>query len=358
MSGNIYNVYQIKFIFTFEKWVIIQHHNWEANRDRPLPNLPPQAGEGTVGQKTKSPHLTVPSPACGGRLGRGQSLLVLWLNMLNSYKNGLTEISPMKNISYAITALLISSSALAAETSFSGSGATSVPGSIPGYAKTLRLRSAPPGLTGMNFVSSKTEQLQLQVRELDLEWQILQIKQRLLDLQRNALIEESSSTANSNLRWIDATAGKVPPKAVNAGLNNDTGLYICHTDYIGGTHPGQWVQQGCLISYGGSAFTQPQFQVLINNDNNQPVIWKDSRALQPYLTGFYIPQGNMDSPVVGGSENNHPLYICRAMYNNAIHLGKVFGDGRNCNIAIDGSEVLAGTFEVLFNHPTERARLL
>ncbi len=57
------------------KLVTIQHVNQRANRDCPHPNLPPQAGEGTVGQKTKSPHRTVPSPACGGRLGWGQSLL-------------------------------------------------------------------------------------------------------------------------------------------------------------------------------------------------------------------------------------------------------------------------------------------
>ncbi len=32
--------------FSCESPNILQHHNWEANRDRPHPNLPPQAGEG------------------------------------------------------------------------------------------------------------------------------------------------------------------------------------------------------------------------------------------------------------------------------------------------------------------------
>src|SRR5579871_604332 len=39
----------------------------------PLPNLPPQAGEGTARAMLRlmAYCLTVPSPACGGRLGRG-----------------------------------------------------------------------------------------------------------------------------------------------------------------------------------------------------------------------------------------------------------------------------------------------
>src|SRR5579871_4432016 len=56
----------------------------------PLPNLPPQAGEGTARAMLRlmAYCLTVPSPACGGRLGRGLSQMANKDKMCLIQKNG------------------------------------------------------------------------------------------------------------------------------------------------------------------------------------------------------------------------------------------------------------------------------
>jgi len=51
------------------------------------------------------------------------------------------------------------------------------------------------------------------------------------------------------------------------------------------------------------------------------------------------------SVVIGGKENGRNLAVCRAIYNNAFHAGKVVGT--NCNIGWGGSEMVISEFEVL-----------
>jgi hypothetical protein len=212
--------------------------------------------------------------------------------------------------------------------------------------------------------SNQQQQLQLQAQELQLEQKILEIKQRLLFLQQQAALQNQTAQQNSNLNWVDAHPEKIPAHAVIGAYANDKPLYICHAEYLlQGTHPGQVNSKGCLITYGGKAMVMPHYQVLIAS---QAVQWKSSEALQfylrraviPYYPVYYsgsAPLANMSNsiggvPVQGGYEPNHPIYICRAMYGDTIHLGKTFGiDGQPvCNIGVDGSEIHVPTFEVLF----------
>ncbi len=200
----------------------------------------------------------------------------------------------------------------------------------------------------------KQQELQLQAQELQLEQQILQIKQRLLQLQQQEAVQPAVNPT-VNLAWVDADNGDIPKQAIMAANSNGNKVYICHTEYLQGVHPGQLTDKGCLISYGGRAITQTHYQVLTGN---AAVKWQPASALQAYLQPYMpfnamvviSPPSNVNgSPVQGGYEPDHALYICRAIFNNEIHVGKTFGLGRNCNIGVDGAEVLVPTFEVLFD---------
>jgi hypothetical protein len=51
---------------------------------------------------------------------------------------------------------------------------------------------------------------------------------------------------------------------------------------------------------------------------------------------------------VGGYENDgKPLYICRAFYNNGLHIGKVANHLGSCNFGYAGKEYQSKSYEVL-----------
>jgi hypothetical protein len=201
-------------------------------------------------------------------------------------------------------------------------------------------------------------EFQLQTQELQLEQQILQIKEQLLRLrQMDAMQIANVPPVNIDLHWVNASDGKVPENPVIGATANDKPLYICHAAYLDGVHPGQLVEKGCLISYGGRAFVQANYQVLTGK---QMVSWKPSSSLLRFNPPMLpMPSGPIfmrttgiinfqapEIPIPGGMEDDHPLYICRAMFENQIHLGKVVGMG--CNISSQNAEVRLPTFEVLF----------
>ena len=217
--------------------------------------------------------------------------------------------------------------------------------------------SLPPAVLIPNQLNTQQLQLQLQAQKLQLQRQIIQIDQRLLQLQQQAAQQKQITTQTaSNFKWVDAVNNKIPNNAIVAAFVNNKPLYICHADYLQqGTHPGQTVDNGCLITYGGRAIVQKQYQILTGT---QTVAWKSADQLLPYLQQYPIPYyapgviSNMkDSPIQGGYEPDHTIYICRAMYGENIHVGKVFGSqGQpSCNIGIDGSEIHVATFEALFS---------
>lgn len=202
--------------------------------------------------------------------------------------------------------------------------------------------------------SNKILELQLQTQELQLEQQLLQIKQKLLQLRQQDIITKPNQTP-IDLQWMTLNNSKTPLNAVIGAYANGKPLYICHADYLEGTQPGQLTDQGCMITYGGRIFIRPIYQILTGNHR---VIWKASSTVlrfPPLMRGpvilsrwpNYLPiTSGEDIPVPGGYENGHSLYICRAMFNDQIHLGKVVAD--KCNIAEQGSEVPVATYEVLF----------
>lgn len=203
--------------------------------------------------------------------------------------------------------------------------------------------------------SNKQLQLQLQAQELQLEQQILQIKQQLLQLQQIDSTQKNDKP-RTDLSWTDASNGQIPANPIVASYAGNKSLYVCRAKYLEGVHPGQMVDKGCMITFGGKSFVQTQYQVLTGTHR---ISWLPATALNRYGSPYPIMMKTNSSepvnssfepphmPIQGGYEQDKTLYICRAMYGTTIHLGKVTGD--NCNIGVQTSEVMISTYEVLFD---------
>lgn len=210
-----------------------------------------------------------------------------------------------------------------------------------------------PALNTFSF--NQQQEWSLKAQELQLEQQLLQVKQKLFQLHQQDW-QQKPAQAGFNLKWITITNSKIPADAFIAAYVDSKPVYICHADYLQGVHPGQLTDKGCMITYGGRSFIQSTYQILTGQD---AVVWKSSNAVlrfpifpRPILIGVpqpHYPEGiasDNDLPVPGGYENDRVLYICRAIFNNRIHIGKVVAD--HCNIAEQSIEIPVSTYEVLF----------
>jgi|SRR5579872_4203114 len=126
---------------------------------------------------------------------------------------------------------------------------------------------------------------------------------------------------------------------------------ICRAKFLTGTHPGVVSKSGCLITYGGYVVFMPKYDVLVGKINTQ---WKsvDASTLRDYQNIYGNSADNANSlkqnlvPIQVGFENNIPLYVCKANYNNSVKIGKV--NQEICNIPDGDKEVTVREFEVLF----------
>jgi hypothetical protein len=141
------------------------------------------------------------------------------------------------------------------------------------------------------------------------------------------------------VKWQNAKNGEIPRDATAVGAICNNPVYVCHAKYLEGVHPGQLVKNGCLISYGGKAMVLSKYQVLTTR---KQIAWQEADQLEAY---FY--HNNENIPIPGGyeGEDQHPLFICRAMFDD-IHIGKVVDN--NCNISVNGAEVIRKAYKVLF----------
>lgn len=139
---------------------------------------------------------------------------------------------------------------------------------------------------------------------------------------------------NKGPKWIDMMPGYPPPQDAVIG-GNEPGrpmpIYVCHASYRTGVHPGKLIDGSCNISWGGREVRLPQYQVLVSRF---PLNWVPARY------GELPPNA-----IEGGFENGHPLFVCQAMYNGGMHVGKVIGS--SCDIGWGGREVPVPYYNVL-----------
>ncbi len=214
-------------------------------------------------------------------------------------------------------------------------------------------------------ISQKIQQVMRELQIKKLEEQVLNLKLQQL---RISLGEAFSKSLNRQYKWTKGVVGKVPKNAVVAWKNVDGPINICQADYRGGVHPGQLTKQGCKITYGWKAFNESTFKVLTSKKD---ISWQRSSKLYRFQyqnqrrtwpiyggVGPVMLDGNIQElifrPVIGGHEAGHNIYICRAMYQNDVHVGKVVSS--NCNIGVAGKEIRVPDYEVLFQNVAIKAQ--
>lgn len=145
-----------------------------------------------------------------------------------------------------------------------------------------------------------------------------------------AIVPGISRAAVSWAPWT----GAVPPGAVVAGTENGRPLYLCHVPYNGGVHPGKIINGRCDISWGGREYALTGFDVAVGTGSWGP-------PAQP------VPA----NALVGGGENGHPLYACKANFvldgvDRGWHPGKVVND--LCDFGWGGVERTVAPYQLFY----------
>lgn len=174
----------------------------------------------------------------------------------------------------------------------------------------------------------------------------------------------------AQLVWAAPTSNNIPKNVIVAAKNEKGPLYICQASEHDGLHPGVVSNKGCVVTYNGQSSLQSTYKILTGPGK---IEWQPFNKLSQLTYGYnrpvagVLPKGtsfeyikSSSSPVIGGYEyppNNlrnsraqalRPLYICRVIYNNSIHLGKTVGISSNCNIAVADKEVVVANAQILF----------
>ncbi|MCK4608541.1 MAG: DUF3421 domain-containing protein [Gammaproteobacteria bacterium] len=196
------------------------------------------------------------------------------------------------------------------------------------------------------------QMVKLQQTQIALQKQLITLNQQIIVTQQRVL----TKTNQTQVKWVAAKNGKSPEKdAFIAGYSSNKPTYICHANHMDGVQPGEMVKNGCLISYAGRAFTEESYEALTSKTKLK---WDNPRKSRPFVPRWYgggpgpaiyppaKPQPSPYHPVIGGHERGHPIYICRGIYNNKIHVGKQIAG--KCNIGFNGQEVKIPIYEVLF----------
>ncbi len=203
--------------------------------------------------------------------------------------------------------------------------------------------------------------IKLQQQQIELTKQLLTTQQQQLDT-ANKLLLDAQYRESKNYSWQDVEIGdKLPAGLINANIHGGEPLYICHAKFKNfGVHPGQYTTKGCRITYAGKSYEEKQFALLTGKGKTS---WQSSSAIyrmdqqrQYYQASRPAPIGifplnsslpKSSQPICGGHEKSHSLYICRGVYKNQIHVGKVVTG--NCNIGFLGKEIYLRGFEILFS---------
>ncbi|KAK9497352.1 hypothetical protein O3M35_004685 [Rhynocoris fuscipes] len=142
------------------------------------------------------------------------------------------------------------------------------------------------------------------------------------------------SVPGTNPTWVPCSGGNVPPDAVAGGFDNEQ-LYVGRASHCGALLPGKvHPSHGvCYVAWGGSEHGIPDYEVLCSCSPT----WVPANADQ-------IPPNALQA---GQSEDNEPLYIGRAQYNDVLVIGKVQKSHRVCYISYAGQEIPMEQFDVL-----------
>ena len=176
-------------------------------------------------------------------------------------------------------------------------------------------------------------------------------------------------TTQTGFAWVAASESSHVAHALVVEKTTMGDVYLCQAPYAGNRYPGTLTVKGCLITYGGQAYTIAGFKVLTAQKPiswvagslvgkaprfyfNSPVVY---RPIMPFedFTSMPHPAGAKPkqayAPILGGFEDGHYLYVCRIMLNGMMHFGKVVGG--SCLFPYANKEASMPGYQVLVAAP-------
>lgn len=192
-------------------------------------------------------------------------------------------------------------------------------------------------------------------------------KKTLKSLQKQ--LKQAQPKQNLTYYWSRYGANK---KYMITAAKNQKNL-ICQAHYFGNIYPGTVSQHGCRITYAGKAYFIGKYKALYATGPVQWVKGNQAPALpntyyqnRPYMRhwrpeysiGPVMPSSSTSTqpgknteakqykPLIGGQEQGHYLYICRANLNSYWQIGKVVS-GNTCMISLNDREASIPSYEVL-----------
>lgn len=119
-----------------------------------------------------------------------------------------------------------------------------------------------------------------------------------------------------------------------AGTNTKGNIGICRGTYQNGVEIGSYQNNQCTISYAGKSLLLTDYTVLANTTATPNVKWRPQRYTAITQMSDSLPLGFE----MINKTSIRPLEACRGIYDNDIHIGKLF-DGQ-CHIAAGEQEKL------------------
>ncbi|KMY67825.1 hypothetical protein AAU61_08125 [Desulfocarbo indianensis] len=147
---------------------------------------------------------------------------------------------------------------------------------------------------------------------------------------------------NLGARWVRFSGGQIPSGAVVGGRAQGQPLYVCRAFHQDGFHAGKVVNRRCNIGWGGQEIALDDYEVLVGPRSQARWV----RHGQGYPKGA----------VLAGRCPAGDLYVCRAYYQDGMHVGKILN--RKCRLGWGGREVAVDDYQVLtaYGASWQRAR--
>jgi hypothetical protein len=144
--------------------------------------------------------------------------------------------------------------------------------------------------------------------------------------------------------WVLTKNNEIPKNAIQCG-NEKHGerLFVARSYYKNGVHCGKVsakATKGYYFSWGGKEKQKSEYEILVG----LPHLVKWASVIGEIAHGARYFGNRL---ILGGSDENSPLYIAQTHINGGVHLGKCWPGKNGCSVPFDGQEKIFQEFRVL-----------
>ncbi len=143
------------------------------------------------------------------------------------------------------------------------------------------------------------------------------------------------TVSDADMSWVSPQQ-LLKTKPIVLGNNQNGAIYACRSTIEAALHSGELQNGRCTVIANQQAYNVDQFEILSGSLNN--IVWQPAYAYNNKQQ-FVITIGNKTKP-------NKAMRICRAIYQNNIHIGSY--DGSKCWVTdgLDVKDILS--YQILF----------